>query len=508
VLGLPLGRVAAPRFAAAVPAAVAPLAVAWPHGAPALGAGALIALLPVALAEGIPRPRLSFAVALAFAVWIAIAGDAGLARGGAAGIAVAAAALVSFRTRDDVRLAAGTFGATAAVVTVVAALHGTTGVRADILAATAVIGMAVSAGFGFWAVAAADLVGVLALPSRAGLAAAAALLIALAHAERRNVVPSLIAVIVIASAWLGGAPAAHSPFVHGAWRHASGLADSYERLGVTGAALFVALLVALLSDLPRALSPAAFAVTVGAVLAPLEGAAPLWLLVGFAAGRPAYDRVMATGRERRLDQLERSLESHLRDLDAERRRLLERRGALDDRESDVSALEAVSTAREEKLARRESAAAALEQEVAKREAALESGTWAISKAPTQTQPQAAEQPQTPPAERPVAPPQEPQQPPRFRPVHGAPEAQPLFRPARQPGAQTAPEPVAELQPASPTRNFRALELLVNSRLPEFPDRADEWRRYLVLLGSYVVNGVLPESFDPLIREVFGPILPV
>jgi len=106
-----LGDAALPRFAAAVPAAVAPLAVAWPHGAPALGAGSLIALVPVALAEGVPRVRLSFAVAIAFAAWIAIDGDAGLARGGGAGIAVAAAALVSFRTASDVRIAAGVFGA-------------------------------------------------------------------------------------------------------------------------------------------------------------------------------------------------------------------------------------------------------------------------------------------------------------------------------------------------------------------------------------------------------------
>ena len=72
---------------------------------------------------------------------------------------------------------------------------------------------------------------------------------------------------------------------------------------------------------------------------------------------------------------------------------------------------------------------------------------------------------------------------------------------------TAPEPVAGLQPAPGTWNLRALEALVVQRLAEFPDRADEWRRYIALLEGHAVNGVLPESFDPLILKVFEPILP-
>jgi hypothetical protein len=463
-------------------------------------------------------------VALAFAIWIAIDGDAGLARGGAAGVAVAAAALVSLRRAGDVRLAAGVFGATAAVVALVAAVHGMTGVRADILAVSAAIGIAISAGVGFWAVAAADVAGVLALPSRAGFVAAVAVLVALAHADRRNVGPALLAAIAMGAAWLAGAPPAGAPFAHGAWRHASGFADSYHRIGVVGAVLFVALLVALLNELPRVLSPAVVAAAAGAAFAPLEATAPLWLLAGFAAGGPAYDRVMATGRERRLDQIERSLESQLRVfdkerrvLDAERRRLLELRKAFDDRANEISAHEAVGTGHDERRAKRVAEAMAFEQEVARREAALEAGTWAISQAhpqPPAAQPQPQAQPQ------PKAQPQTPAQPPRFRPAQPSPAQEPQARPGTEPASAPAPSPKpAEATPSAPPKppatlkpaprrwNLRALDALVASRIAEFPDRADEWHGYIGLLQEHAVNGMLPERFDPLVLEVFGPILP-
>jgi hypothetical protein len=487
----------------------APLAVAWPHGAPAIGAGALIALLPVALAEGVPRLRLSFGVAIVLAGWIAIAGDAGLARGGGAGIAIAAAALVSFRTAHDVRLAAGAFGATASLVAVAAALHGTTGVRADILAVAATLGLAMAAGTGLWGVAAADLAGVLALPSRAGLIAVAALLVALALADRRNVLPSLLGALAIAAAWLAGAPPAHAAFVHGAWRHASAFADSYHRLGAAGAALLALLLLTLLTELPRALAPAAFAAAVGAAFAPLEATAPLWLIVGFASGGPAYDRVMAASRKRRLDQIERTLESRLRDLDAEQRRLLARRSALDARENEVSALGTAARAREDELARREAATGALEQDMVKREAALETGTWAISKAHKHAPaPAAAPPPQ--PTFRPIPPPV-PQ--PRFRPAPAPPPPEPaqavppeILVPEELKPAP-APTPTLVLQPGPRTWSLRALAALVASRSPQFPDQAEEWRGYIAALESHAVDGVLPETLDQLVREVFGPILP-
>jgi hypothetical protein len=444
----------------------------------------LVALSPIALTQGISRPRLSFAAVLVFACWIGIAGDSGLARAGAAGIAVAAAMMVCLRTADDVRLAAGVFGATAAAVAVVGAMAGISGARADVVATAAAIGMAASAGTGFWAVAACDLAGVLVLPSRAGLVAAALLLVALAHAGRRNVVPALAGTVVIASAWLARAPPAHAPFVHGDWRHGSGFADSYHRLGVVGAALFVLLIAALLSDLPRDLAPAAFAAAVGAALAPLETAAPLWLLAGLAAGGPAYDRAMVGDRDRRLEELERWLASQLSELDAERRRLLRRIAALDARELEVARHETAAAARAAELARRESAVAANERGV-------------LKPAPAPAPVPGRESDTAPPPQRPPAPrPQEPaaprRTPPRFRPT---PPRQPLPSPAWLP------------QQSVPRWSFSRLEKLVEARLPEFPDREVEWRSFLALLEEHAVDDLLPESFDGLILEVFGPIIP-
>jgi hypothetical protein len=361
-----------------------------------------------------------------------------------------------------VRLAAGVFGATAAVVAVAAALHGSGGVRADILAAGAAIALGAAAGAGLWGIAAADLAGVLALPSRAGVLAALAVLAGLALTQRRNVVPALLAALAVGIAWLAGAPPARAPFVHGEWRHESGFADCYHRLGAAGLVLFALLLVALLAELPRPLVPAAAGVLAAAAFAPLEATAPVWLLVGLAAGGRAYDRAMASARDRRYLQIERTLEAELREVDAERRRLVARRAALDEHETAVAGRERVLDAREEELARRATDAAAFERELGKRVAALEAAAAALSQVPGRAGP-----PPPPPAPAPAA---------------------------------------APLQVAPGSWSVPALEALVAARLPEFPERAAEWRGYLALLHEHAADGVLPESFDPLVRDVFKPIL--
>ena len=63
-----------------------------------------------------------------------------------------------------------------------------------------------------------------------------------------------------------------------------------------------------------------------------------------------------------------------------------------------------------------------------------------------------------------------------------------------------------LQPSPHYWNLRTLRRLVEKRLPEFPERADEWRAYLETLDQQQVDGLLPPSFDELVREVFAPIL--
>jgi hypothetical protein len=451
-----------------------------------IGAGVLVALLPTVLTDGVPRLRPSFGVAFALAVCIALDGDHGLVRGGCAGIAVAAASLVALRSASDVRLAAGVFGATAAVVAAVAAVHGDTGTRADILAVSAALGLGLAGGARLWGIAAADLAGALALPSRTGLIAIAAALSALVYADRRNLRGSLVGALAVAAAYLAGVPAARAPFDREAWRHASGYVDSYHRLGVAGCALFALLLVALLRELPRALTPVAVAAGVGAAFVPLEATAPLWLIVGFAGAGPAYDRFMATSRARRLEQIERSLVSQLREVDAERRRLAARRAGLDARENEVSALGAQARARDGVLAEREAAAAALERDMVTREA-------------NEPAPASAPPPPPPPT-------------PRFRPAPAPEQGAP---PPAVPAQILVPDelkppppspPMAQLQPAPRRWSLRGLDALVAARGAAFPDRVEEWRGYIAALESHAIDGVLPETLDQLVRDVFGPIL--
>jgi hypothetical protein len=322
------------QFAPVIPAVAAPLAVAWPHGAPAIGAGVLIAA--TVLARPLPMPGLAIGAVFALAAWIGIAGDSGLVRGGAACVAVAVAAPVCIRSDRDFRLAAGSFGLTAAGIALGAALLGVTGARADILAVSAALGLAASAGVGLRSIAAADLAGVLVLPSRAGLISVAVALVALLVLRRLAAADGFAAAVAIAAAWLAGAPAARAAFVHGTWARSSGYLDAYHRLGVTGLVLFALLLLAALSGLPQMLMPTALAAGAGAALAPLEATAPVWLFAGLAAAGTSYHRSVAGERERALDRREQELEAERSALAEAQRRLSTRRAALDQREAELN----------------------------------------------------------------------------------------------------------------------------------------------------------------------------
>ncbi|HEY3922291.1 MAG TPA: hypothetical protein VGL76_09275 [Gaiellaceae bacterium] len=427
-------------FNPAVPAIAAPLAVAWPHGAPALGAGVALGALTLARPRRLPGPAYLFAVALA--ITIAITGDGGLVRGAAAAIAVAVVAPAYVRTVEDLVVACIAFGLASGGVALAASVNGTGGVRADLIAVAAAGGIALAGTSGARAVAAVDLAGVLALPSKAGVVAAAVAVIGLLLVRRLPPLDAILAGIATALAWIAGAPFAHAP-----WRSLNAFSDSYHRLGPAGAAIFVLLLAATLWGLPRPFAPGALVAVAGAAFAPVEATATLFLFAGFAASSSSPEgRLHSSLDERRL--LERE-----RELDEEKKRLRRRREALDEREA--------------QLALREGATAR----------------------PAPPQPTVASPP--PSAFEPPAPPPTPPPPPP-----PPPEPEPEFvRPADGP-----------LQPRFQQWNLAALAALVEAQGPGYPDRYEEWQIYLETLAPYVENGVLPARFDSTVVDVFGPLL--
>ena len=80
------------------------------------------------------------------------------------------------------------------------------------------------------------------------------------------------------------------------------------------------------------------------------------------------------------------------------------------------------------------------------------------------------------------------------------------------------EPLAELEPvvAEPADgatglgrrwDLETLGRLVETRGADFPEHADEWAYYLLYLRDFTdSDGVLPESFDDLVSDVFRPLL--
>jgi transcriptional regulator with XRE-family HTH domain len=56
-------------------------------------------------------------------------------------------------------------------------------------------------------------------------------------------------------------------------------------------------------------------------------------------------------------------------------------------------------------------------------------------------------------------------------------------------------------------NLDAIEHTLDERAAEFPERADEWRTYIVFLRDFVqADGELPGTFNPLVQEVFRELL--
>lgn len=85
------------------------------------------------------------------------------------------------------------------------------------------------------------------------------------------------------------------------------------------------------------------------------------------------------------------------------------------------------------------------------------------------------------------------------------------------GASPASAPSDQEQPVAPARpaadgwaakewNIFWLEREVAKHAGAHPELAEEWRAYLVPLGSYAdMDGWLPDIFDPLVREIFGEL---
>jgi capsular polysaccharide biosynthesis protein len=87
-------------------------------------------------------------------------------------------------------------------------------------------------------------------------------------------------------------------------------------------------------------------------------------------------------------------------------------------------------------------------------------------------------------------------------------------PAPEPVGEQVPEPEPEPAPTAPrvvangSWNLNELQRLVESRGREFPARVDEWSAYLFHLRAHAdADGRLPRSFDALVEDAFGDLLP-
>lgn len=196
------------------------------------------------------------------------------------------------------------------------------------------------------------------------------------------------------------------------------------------------------------------------------------LLVGLMRRRePAYDRPMAPrgSDDRSAEALADRLE----------RRLAARESALAARERDLQqkidelrALEArpgPEPADDSQLVERERALAERERQLDQRVAAVTKRELAVARAAAQAAP----------------PPPAPEPPP-------------------SPALETPPPAV--LRADGGAYNLTALERLVAARGGAHSERAEEWASYLYFLRDYAsADGSLPQSFDALVEDTFGPL---
>ena len=66
---------------------------------------------------------------------------------------------------------------------------------------------------------------------------------------------------------------------------------------------------------------------------------------------------------------------------------------------------------------------------------------------------------------------------------------------------------AELEPYPRCFSLAALRQLARAEAARHPDRAEEWEIYLDTLEPYAQDGILPQTLDLTVREVFEEVLP-
>jgi hypothetical protein len=185
--------------------------------------------------------------------------------------------------------------------------------------------------------------------------------------------------------------------------------------------------------------------------------------------RPAGDRDAALAeRASAVEQREAGKAALRAELEERERAVAEHLAALERRTNDLSA-------REQQLAEERRRLEAVAATLAEREAAVAASEAAVVRPPDSAQPPAAVQ-----------------EPPASAPAQVSPSSPP---------AQTPPEA------ASYRWRLGTLERLVDEYAPSFPDRAAEWRAFLVYLrGLADSEGILPASVDVPVREALGELI--
>jgi hypothetical protein len=87
---------------------------------------------------------------------------------------------------------------------------------------------------------------------------------------------------------------------------------------------------------------------------------------------------------------------------------------------------------------------------------------------------------------------------------------PVVPPEPEAAAQPPPGPTPAVEPVGRGGgwNVNDLQRVVGARTDATPEQAEEWRTYLFFLREHADSaGLLPATFDALVSDVFGPLLP-
>lgn len=205
----------------------------------------------------------------------------------------------------------------------------------------------------------------------------------------------------------------------------------------------------------------------GALVGVLLGAAAMFVLASRSQLIPvAVEMGVGVDDDTDYEKRERILEQRVLAVTARERALAGQAGKLASRERELDEREATQTRAERELRARSDEAAATQRELAERAGEVSAREKELAAAA-------------------AAPAPEPVQP------------------------EPVPEPSAPTSSGTATAawNLNDLEKAVQARTNVPPEQGEEWRTYLFLLREHATqDGVLPRSFEPLIREVFAEVL--